>query len=108
MPHWREDAAQTRRDAGKPWHQHRRNAEFAGDLDGVQGTGAAKGEQGEIARIVSLLDRYQTDRMRQLIGGDGQDRRGGTGRIQAERRADCSWMAVAIVSIGAASWTPVR
>jgi hypothetical protein len=75
-------------DAGKPRHQHGRNAEFAGDLDGVQGTGAAKGEQGEIARIVPLLDRHQADRVRKLIGGDGQDRRRGRGRIQAERRAD--------------------
>ena len=88
VPHRREHAAQTRGDAGKPRHQHGRNAELAGDFDGVQRTGAAKGEQGEIARIVSLLDRHQADRVRQLIGGDGQDRRRGSGRIQAQRRAD--------------------
>src|SRR5215471_19793702 len=41
VPHWREDAAQTRGDTGKPRHQHGRNAELAGDLDGVQRTGAA-------------------------------------------------------------------
>ena len=58
VPHWREDAAQTPSDAGKPRHQNGRNAELSGDLDGVQGTGATKGEQGEIAWIVSLLDRH--------------------------------------------------
>jgi hypothetical protein len=42
VPHWREDAAQTRGDAGKTRHQHDGNAEFAGDFDGVQGTGTAK------------------------------------------------------------------
>jgi hypothetical protein len=71
VPYWREDAPQPRGDAGKPRHQHGRNAELAGDLDGVQRSGATKGEQGEIARIVPLLDRHQADRVRQLIGGDG-------------------------------------
>ena len=32
VPHRREDAPQTRGDARKTWHQHGRNAEFAGDL----------------------------------------------------------------------------
>src|SRR5215471_13661737 len=71
VPHWREHAAQTRGDAGKPRHQHGRKAEFSGDFDSMQWTGAANGEQREVARIVPRLDRHQADRMRQLIRGDG-------------------------------------
>ena len=51
----------------------------------MQGTGAAKGEQREIARVVPFLDRDQTDRVRQLIGGNGQHRRRGGDPVQAQR-----------------------
>ena len=88
VPHRGKHAAQTRGDAGKARHQHGRNTQLAGDFDGVQRTGAAEGEQGEIARVMALLDRHEADRVCQLIGGDGQDRRGGRGRIKAQRRPD--------------------
>ena len=37
---------------------------------------------------MTLLDRDQADRMRQLIGGHGQYRRRGSDRIEIKRRAD--------------------
>ena len=47
------DAAPRIGDAGPGRHQHGRDGELARERGGMQGAGAAEGEQGEVARIVA-------------------------------------------------------
>ena len=47
------DAAQRIGDAGSRRHQHRGNAQLAGQRGRVQGAGAAEGEQREVARVMA-------------------------------------------------------
>ena len=82
-------AAHRAEHAGIGRHEHRADADLADQRGAVQRSGAAEGDQGEIARIEALLDRDQPDAPGHALVDDGEDRLGGRPRRpgRAARRA---------------------
>ena len=88
VPHVGEHAAERRRDAGEPRHQHPGDAELAGDGGRVHRPRPAEGEEDELAWVVSLLDGDHPRRVGHLVVGNGEDRGGRVLGTQSERLAD--------------------
>ena len=57
-----DEAAERIGEARPRRHQHLRQAELAGERDGMQRPGAAEGEQREVARVVAARQRHHADR----------------------------------------------
>ena len=88
VPHVGDHAAQRVGDARQGRHQHARQAEFARQRRGMQRTGAAEGEQGEVARIVAARHRDHADRARHLHVAEPQHRARGGKPVEAGRPPD--------------------
>ena len=76
------------RDARSRRHQQAWNAELTRQGRGMHRSGAAEGEEREIARIVAARQRHQTDGAGHAIVGDAQDRRRRLGPAQSQPAAD--------------------
>ena len=72
-------------DAGELGHEHLRGAELLGERAGVQGSGAAEGDEREVARVVAALDRDEAQGAQQL-GVDHLDDRLGLDPARAPAR----------------------
>ena len=86
-----EQHAEGREYTGRERHDDLAHADLARHLDGVQGTGAAIGEQHEIAGIETALGGDALHRVGHRGGGDAQDSVGGLDRAHAERIADLAF-----------------
>src|SRR5215207_7814585 len=64
-------------EAGPGRHHDLRQAELAGERDGMQGTGAAEGEEREVARVVAAGQRHHADRAGHVGVGEPDRGRGG-------------------------------
>ena len=74
--------------AGIERHDHARHAEVAGDAAGMQRSGAAEGEQHEVAQVVAAHGGDRLDRLLHLHVDDADDAFGRLGDVQAERPGD--------------------
>ncbi len=82
------DAAERVGDAGAGGDQHAGDAELAGEGGGVQGAGAAEGEEGEVARVGAEGERDHADGVRHAGVGDAEDGFGGGLGGEAEGGGD--------------------
>ena len=73
---------------GKQRHDHGRDVKLARDRADVQGTGAARSDQREVARIVALGDRHLAHRERHLVDRNVDDCLRRRHDIELERARD--------------------
>ena len=72
-PQPRQGGPEGRAQTGMRWHHHPAYAQLGGDGGGVQGPGAAEGDQHEVARIDPALDGQQADGVGHVLVGEVDD-----------------------------------
>ena len=84
----REEQADGAEQAGHRRHEHRRDAEIVGEPAGVDGPGAAVGDDREVARVAALLGRDRPQRPGHARVRDAVDAVGRLEQREPERLGD--------------------
>ena len=80
--------AERTQNSGGRRYQQARDRQFARQRRAVHRPGAAEWHQRQTARVVTALDRDDTDPASHIGVGDAQDAGGGSGQVEPERRGD--------------------
>src|SRR5690606_35876056 len=86
QPGWGNEQAAGRGDAGRGRNDHLRDAEFAGDLNGVDRPGSAGRDQREAARVLAAFGDVDAGRRGHILVDDVADACGDPQRVEGERR----------------------
>ena len=88
VPDVGDETAERRGDPGARGHQHLGNRQLAGQRHRVERPGAAEGEEDEVARVASALERHEPDGAGHPVVGHAHDRRSRGHGIERQVRAD--------------------